>query len=568
MKTIHFFTIISFLLAGHLLNAQSYYQNIHSKPGHYQKGVDVIPVEDDLTFIAQTTFSQYEFNGQYWGWKDGFQLCKIDKDGNLVWDKLYSAGNAELYGSSLNSTSDDGYILAGNLFHTGPIFGYNYFPFLIKTDAQGNKQWLYAIYHNPPSASPLQNYDGSGFNYAEQNPRGNYITIGESTYSDNAGTSKTFVLVVEVGSTGNYIRKEKLIEFDRNARGVKIQAVEENGYIAVAELSDFSGQYNSTVLMRLDDNLNTVWKKEIRSNSFAVSPVDLLYSSEGKILVAGNLINNKNRIFLAQFNFSGQMQWIHDIDFSGEQTDLWLKSLAEDENGKLYLFGDVESTPMFGSGSERDVFSIVCSMAGVPVDGKLYGKQNRYESFGGGVAFTNGDHVGVGEINEGQAYIVKANAAGETSCDYYYIYPEKKSVDVEVSNISASLFTGAMFDAHYIEETYTDVTPNIDNCPLFPIGDIKEKVPTGQSSLRSDLATASVVFPNPTSGRFTIRLGNHFSDQERVKAHLLNLQGQVVRSFEWTGKQHEISINEDLQGIYLLQLQQGSVMDQQRIVFY
>ncbi len=566
MKTIHFFTFFCFFILSCGLRAQSYYQNIHSKSGHYQKGQDVIPVGDDLTFVANTSYYAYEFMGQQWDWQYGFQICKTDQDGNLLWDKLYSAQYADLYSSSIQPTSDDGYVVAGNLYHTGNYFGYNYYPFLLKTDSQGQQQWLYSIYHAPAFSGPLLNYQGGSFSYAEQNWRGNYIAIGESTYSNNSGNSKTYLSLVEVGSTGNYINRQRLIEFDRNARGIKIHSIGESGYIAVAELSDFSGQYNSTVLMRLDADLGILWQRELREDSFAVSPRDLVFSSESKIMVAGNLINNKNRIFLAEFNLNGDLQWFRDLDFNGEETSLWLKSLDDDGVNKFYLFGDVESTPIFGS-TQRDVFTIVCNYSGDPVDGKLYGKQNRYESFGGGVSFSNGDHVGVGEVNEGHAYIVKANAAGESSCDFYQIYPEKTAVDVEITELSFTEYSYAMFDAKYMEETHVNYWPNIANCPLFSFG-LEEEQSFGKLESQTVLSSTSEVFPNPSAGRFTISLGADFSGQETVQARLLNLQGQLVRSFEWVGKKQELSLDENLKGVYLLQLQQGTVLARHKIILH
>jgi hypothetical protein len=116
-------------------------------------------------------------------------LIKTDVNGNIIWAKTYG-GTSDDYATSVQQTSDGGYIVAGET----QSFGAGYRDILlIKTDANGNIIWA-------------KTYGGTDWDKAlsvRQTSDGGYIVAGY-TYSFGAGSRDLFLIKTDVnGNIGS-----------------------------------------------------------------------------------------------------------------------------------------------------------------------------------------------------------------------------------------------------------------------------------------------------------------------------------------------------------------------------
>ncbi len=120
------------------------------------------------------------------GWDDDIFLIKTDANGNVQWAKTYRGASGDV-ASSVQQTSDGGYIVAGYTFS----FGAGWVDiFLIKTDADGNRIWT-------------KTYGGTSWDGAfsvQQTSDGGYIVAGY-TYSFGAGGLDIFL--IKTDANGN-----------------------------------------------------------------------------------------------------------------------------------------------------------------------------------------------------------------------------------------------------------------------------------------------------------------------------------------------------------------------------
>lgn len=87
---------------------------------------------NDLGYIITGCSWSYGYNGHRILW-----LIKTDSNGNMQWEKTFG-GYTTTEGNEVRQTSDGGYIIVGEYWFDSPRLNDVW---LIKTDANGNKQW-------------------------------------------------------------------------------------------------------------------------------------------------------------------------------------------------------------------------------------------------------------------------------------------------------------------------------------------------------------------------------------------------------------------------------------------
>ena len=116
-------------------------------------------------------------------------LVKTNRYGTVQWAKTYGRTDNE-HASSVQQTSDGGYILSGEMFFSSGSDYSN--AFLIKVDAYGDLQWA-------------KSYGGTwaeGFALVRQTSDGGYIAVGW-TWSPELSAGNNDFFVIKTDAFGN-----------------------------------------------------------------------------------------------------------------------------------------------------------------------------------------------------------------------------------------------------------------------------------------------------------------------------------------------------------------------------
>ena len=141
--------------------------------------------EDQAASIQQTTDGGYIVAGVTTSFGAGscdVYVLKLNSDGSLAWQKTYG-GDAADYASSIQQTTDGGYIVAGvtGLFESGSSDAY-----ILKLNSDGSLAWQ-------------KTYGGNGYDAAssiQQTTDGGYIVAGV-TKSFGAGYEDVYILKLD-----------------------------------------------------------------------------------------------------------------------------------------------------------------------------------------------------------------------------------------------------------------------------------------------------------------------------------------------------------------------------------
>ncbi|NIT55653.1 MAG: SUMF1/EgtB/PvdO family nonheme iron enzyme [Aliifodinibius sp.] len=253
-------------------------------------------------------------------------LLKTEPNGNSQWEKTFGAIGGE-YGSSVQQTSDGGYIIAGSTESYEPDYGDVY---LIKTEPNGAMQWE-------------KTFGGSSkeIGYSvQQTTDGGYIIVG---YTASFGTEHGYLIKTEPNGTMQW---EKTFE---PWRGSSVQQTSDGGYI----ITGYSDGGGDVYLIKTEPNGSSQWEK-----TFGGSGTECGYSvqqtSDGGYIIVGSTGSfgaGNYDVYLIKTAPNGSSQWEKTFGGSGYE---WGSSVQQTSDGGYIIAGNTYS---FGAGS-TDVYLI------------------------------------------------------------------------------------------------------------------------------------------------------------------------------------------------------------------
>lgn len=300
-----------------------------------------------------------------------------------TWNKTFGGMTGDV-GYFVTPTLDGGYALTGKTnYPIGEIV-------LIKTDANGNKQWDYTY--------------GSGAGFCVQQTADNgFIITGDTGMVGDVKLIKTDSNGVEQWNTTFGGSKSDV--------GYSVQQTSDLGYV-IAGASVYVGPPGTwdAWLIKTDSGGVKQWDSKFGTNfeDYAYSvqqTTDLGYIITG----ATNPTNTNLDVYLIKTDSGGNMVW--STSFGGANDD-YGQSVRQTTGGGYIVSGWTES---YGAGGS-DVYLIKTDASGNPVWTKTYGGVNsdysrrvRQTSDGGFLVAGSTDSMGAGQSD---IYLIKTDASG------------------------------------------------------------------------------------------------------------------------------------------------------------
>ncbi|MCC6026464.1 MAG: S-layer homology domain-containing protein, partial [Caldimicrobium sp.] len=278
-------------------------------------------------------------------------VLKLDKDGNIQWQKAYGYSQRDNVANSIQQTSDGGYIVAG---WTGDLKYFNVW--VLKLDKDGNIQWQ-KIYSNLKDLAPRY----SAANSIQQTSDGGYIVAGYTLgiYDD--------VWVLKLDKDGNIQWQKTYGYHDRDAAN-SIQQTSDGGYIVAGWTESFGQGKRDVWVLKLDKDGNIQWQKTYGGAEEDVAN-SIQQTSDGGYIVAGwteSFGQGKKDVWVLKLDANGNVQWQKTYGGAGEDV---ANSIQQTSDGGYIVVGWTDS---FGQG-KKDVWVLKLDANGNVQWQKTYG---------------------------------------------------------------------------------------------------------------------------------------------------------------------------------------------------
>ena len=438
-------------------------------------------------------------------------IVKIDASGNIMWQNtIGGSGNDTLL--SLKQTSDDGYILgaASNSNISGDKTensrgGLDYW--ILKLNASGNIVWQKTYGGSQPEFETLiiETTDGGYFvgGYSDSDVDGDKTdpTNGQRDY-----------WVLRLDSTGAIVWQNSLGGNLVDRAQAAFQTIDGGFMIGGYSFSGISGdktEINNGVtdnwIIKLDENGVVEWDKSFGGSDSDVLR-DMVQNAEGEYLIGGysksNISGNKTENSQGDYDY-----WVLKLDVSGNL--IWQNTIGG--SGIDYL-RDIkqlaDGTYMISGYSNSNISGDKTEISNGGYDYWLV----KLDAFG---TILSQNSIG-GSADESGPYLLPSSDGN---------FAMACSSDSSISGDKSENNKG--FDDYWVFKTTSEI------------------LGVHKNTFRPEFSA----YPNPTKGKFTIDLGEHFSEANII---IHNMLGQVVSFSNYKNSQAlDLEIN-GIPGVYLV----------------
>jgi PKD repeat protein len=251
---------------------------------------------------------------------------------DTLWTKTIGGTSSE-YGSSIQQTSDDGYIISGRTYSYGAG---NTDAWLIKTDDLGNVDWFQTYGDTGPDQA----------NCVKQTIDGGYIITGSKYIFDELDSD---LWLIKTDENGNIEWEHTYGGTDYDSGRSVIQTLDENYLVAGSTTDNFYTDGPLGWVLKTDAQGNEIW-----NNIFGTYFTSEVFESIEETLDGGYILAGSK----PYYTYSPHEAWLVKIDEEGNQE--WeeyfgdegydsFKSVIQTTDGGYIMSGSLDTAP-FGEG--------------------------------------------------------------------------------------------------------------------------------------------------------------------------------------------------------------------------
>lgn len=483
--------------------------------------------QDYAYAIKRTNDGGYIVSGlsNSYGGSNYLLLVKLDSIGDTSWVKGYVTSNT-VFGYSIQQTTDSGYIVAGSRG-------------ILKTDKNGNSLWG-------------NQYFAADFYSVQQTSDGGYILVGSTGSSGSSNGMDLFLLKLDATGLKLWSRKlgGALDEY-----GADIKQMPDGTFIVSGFTDSFGAGSWDVYLLKIKANGDTLWTKTYGGSS-AEGGVNndikntLLITSDGGFIIGANTKSfgaGLSDTYLLKTDSLGNLLW--SKTYGGIKDDV-LYDVKQTTDGGYILAGQTIS---FGVGTVNG-YLIKTNSVGDTLWTRAFG--GTLTNTSQGVVQTNDKgYLVAGYTNSFGAgnndiYLIKTDSLGNSTCN-------QSATTTQVS--SAATITGTTATG----TIYLTLIINSLSAPSKGGAIIKDACVVAGIESYNSKNLALTIFPNPSSGMFTISLNENINS--KIKISISDLLGETIYS---SALENNLSVDLSClpNGIYFLKTDSGIISTQRIII--
>ncbi|NQT79176.1 MAG: hypothetical protein HQ555_02125 [Candidatus Aminicenantes bacterium] len=338
---------------------------------------------DYATSIQQTSDGGYIVAGYTLSFSTEFGetsyiwILKLYSSGEIEWQRAYGESNRNSRAHSIQQTLDGGYIVAGAIAPNDIIWGKNFL--ILKLSSSGEIEWLWS-------------YKGRDYDWAYsifQTSEGGYIVAGYLGYDDYWWELLICNFwILKLNSIGE-IEWQRTYDAGGYERAYSIQQTLDGGYIVAGETT-FSHDF---WILKLSSVGHIEWQRTYGGSNFDVAK-SIQQTFDGGYIVAGRTLSfgaGDNDFWILKLSTNGEIEW--QKTYGGIDND-YPKSIQQTNDGGYIVAG---STSSFGAG-DNDFWVLKLSPNGEIEWQRTYGGSNPDGAFS------------IQQTNDG-GYIVAGNSS-------------------------------------------------------------------------------------------------------------------------------------------------------------